>query len=178
MSELVFFGICFIALSLMVLIRFILGPSVADRAVAADAEAAPAAGSTLYEGGGGMLILYAMLIGFALDLLFGDPVWLPHPVVGMGKLISCYERRIRPLFPTTPRGELLGGALMVEQQAPSLGVESFCYFLEHTPGVYYDLGCGVGTGLHTPTFCVDESVIGTGIALQVMSVLRLLKHTW
>ena len=37
MSELVFLGICFIALALMVLIRFILGPSVADRAVAADA---------------------------------------------------------------------------------------------------------------------------------------------
>ena len=36
MSELVFLGICFIALALMVLIRFILGPSVADRAVAAD----------------------------------------------------------------------------------------------------------------------------------------------
>ena len=37
MNELVFLGICFIALALMVLIRFILGPSVADRAVAADA---------------------------------------------------------------------------------------------------------------------------------------------
>lgn len=37
MSELVFLGICFIVLALMVLIRFILGPSVADRAVAADA---------------------------------------------------------------------------------------------------------------------------------------------
>jgi len=59
-----------------------------------------------------MLILYAMLIGFALDLLFGDPAWLPHPVVGMGKLISWYERRIRPLFPATPRGELCGGALL------------------------------------------------------------------
>ena len=68
-----------------------------------------------------MLILYAMLIGFALDLLFGDPVWLPHPVVGMGKLISCYERRIRPLFPATPRGELLGGALL----AVSLPLLSF-----------------------------------------------------
>ena len=59
-----------------------------------------------------MLILYAMLLGFTLDLLFGDPAWLPHPVVGMGKLISWYERRIRPLFPATPRGELWGGALL------------------------------------------------------------------
>ena len=27
-----------------------------------------------------MLILYAMLAGFMLDLIFGDPAWLPHPV--------------------------------------------------------------------------------------------------
>ena len=59
-----------------------------------------------------MLILQAMLIGFVLDLLFGDPVWLPHPVVGMGKCITWYERRIRPLFPPTPRFELWGGALL------------------------------------------------------------------
>ena len=71
--------------------------------------------------------------------------------------------------------EFLGDALMVEQQAPSLGVESFCYFLDHTPGVYYDLGCGIGTGLHTPTFRFDEDVIRTGVTLQVMSVLKLLE---
>ncbi len=59
-----------------------------------------------------MLILQAVLIGFMLDLLFGDPVWLPHPVVGMGKCITWYERRIRPLFPPTPRFELWGGALL------------------------------------------------------------------
>ena len=59
-----------------------------------------------------MLILYAMLIGFALDLLFGDPAWLPHPVVWMGRFITGYERRVRPLFPKTPRGELWCGVLL------------------------------------------------------------------
>lgn len=28
-----------------------------------------------------------------LDLLIGDPKWLPHPVVGMGRLISTLEKR-------------------------------------------------------------------------------------
>ena len=69
---------------------------------------------------------------------------------------------------------LVGDGLMVPQAAPSLGVESFSFFLEHTPGVYYDLGCGVGTGLHTPTFRVDEAVLETGLALQVAAVRRLL----
>ena len=36
MPELCFFAICFIILALCLLVRFILGPSVADRAVAAD----------------------------------------------------------------------------------------------------------------------------------------------
>ena len=26
--------------------------------------------------------------GFLLDKILGDPLWLPHPVVGFGKLIS------------------------------------------------------------------------------------------
>ncbi len=59
-----------------------------------------------------MLILWAMLGGAALDLLFGDPPWLPHPVVLMGRYIAWFERRIRALLPRTPKGELLGGALL------------------------------------------------------------------
>lgn len=31
--------------------------------------------------------------GFLLDKILGDPLWLPHPVVGFGKLISWCERR-------------------------------------------------------------------------------------
>ena len=36
MEELIFFAICFIVMALCLLIRLIIGPSVADRAVAAD----------------------------------------------------------------------------------------------------------------------------------------------
>ena len=36
MSELLFFAICFLALALMLIVRIAKGPSVADRAVAAD----------------------------------------------------------------------------------------------------------------------------------------------
>lgn len=59
-----------------------------------------------------MLILYAVLAGFALDLVFGDPAWLPHPVVIMGKYISWFERAVRPRFPKTPSGERRSGALL------------------------------------------------------------------
>lgn len=35
-----------------------------------------------------------LLVGWLLDLLLGDPVWLPHPVVWFGKAISLCERKL------------------------------------------------------------------------------------
>ena len=57
-----------------------------------------------------MLICWAVLGGFVLDAIFGDPAWLPHPVVLMGKAITALEKRLRAQFPQTPQGELCGGA--------------------------------------------------------------------
>ena len=37
------------------------------------------------------MVLWAVLGGFVLDALFGDPAWLPHPVVLMGRCISRLE---------------------------------------------------------------------------------------
>jgi adenosylcobinamide-phosphate synthase len=36
----------------------------------------------------------ALLIGWVLDLLLGDPARLPHPVVWFGRLIACGEKRL------------------------------------------------------------------------------------
>ena len=59
-----------------------------------------------------MNILYAMLGGFALDWIFGDPAWLTHPVVIMGKAIAALESGLRKRLPQTPRGERLAGLTM------------------------------------------------------------------
>ena len=59
-----------------------------------------------------MMTVWAVLGGFVLDALFGDPAWLPHPVVYMGKAISELEKCLRPRLPKTPQGELLGGAIV------------------------------------------------------------------
>ena len=40
-----------------------------------------------------MLIFFAVLGGFILDAIFGDPLWLPHPVVYMGKVCLLYTSR-------------------------------------------------------------------------------------
>ena len=36
----------------------------------------------------------SLLIGWFLDLLIGDPAWLPHPVVGFGKMIAFGEHHL------------------------------------------------------------------------------------
>ena len=54
----------------------------------------------------------AVLGGFVLDAVFGDPAWLPHPVVLMGKCISKLEKKLRARFPKTQQGELLAGAVL------------------------------------------------------------------
>lgn len=38
--------------------------------------------------------LLPLLIGWTADKLFGDPRWLPHPVVAMGKIIAWGEKRL------------------------------------------------------------------------------------
>lgn len=56
--------------------------------------------------------LCAILAGFGMDLLWGDPRWIPHPVVLIGKLISALERVLRRGLPATKSGERLAGGLL------------------------------------------------------------------
>ena len=36
----------------------------------------------------------AFFFGFLLDLLLGDPYWLPHPIRLIGSLISGLEKKL------------------------------------------------------------------------------------
>ena len=59
-----------------------------------------------------MKIIYAAIIALALDMMLGDPEWLIHPVVIMGKCISRAERALRRIFPATERGEFAAGLML------------------------------------------------------------------
>jgi adenosylcobinamide-phosphate synthase len=52
----------------------------------------------------------ALLLGFFLDLLLGDPQWMPHPVRGIGFLIREGESLLRRLLPGKER---LAGTILV-----------------------------------------------------------------
>ena len=38
------------------------------------------------------LVILPLIAGYLLDLAFGDPRTIPHPVVGFGNMISWAER--------------------------------------------------------------------------------------
>jgi len=50
----------------------------------------------------------ALALGALLDLLLGDPRWLPHPIRGIGLLINVLERLLRRI-----RYEKAGGCILV-----------------------------------------------------------------
>ena len=55
----------------------------------------------------------ALVLGFFIDLLVGDPRWLYHPVRIIGNGISFLESCFRRWFPATQKGERMGGFLLV-----------------------------------------------------------------
>lgn len=59
-----------------------------------------------------MISLAACIGGFCLDFLFGDPVWLYHPVRIMGNVISLLEKAVRKISRNSKSGLLIGGGLL------------------------------------------------------------------
>ena len=72
-----------------------------------------------------MMTLIAIVIGFILDLIFGDPHSLPHPICLIGNLISFLERNLRKIFGFSNNGLLFGGGVLV------LIVISTCFALPY-----------------------------------------------
>ena len=58
------------------------------------------------------LTALALLIGYALDMLLGDPRSIPHPIVAIGKLIAGLEKLLRRVFPKTVPGETAAGGVL------------------------------------------------------------------
>ena len=59
-----------------------------------------------------LIVILPLLIGWLLDLVLGDPAWLPHPVVGFGKLIAFGERYLNKGSHRRLRGALMSLALI------------------------------------------------------------------
>lgn len=69
------------------------------------------------------LSILAVVLGFVLDLLIGDPHWLYHPIRLVGALISALEKLLRGVFPNNKNGELTAGVFLL---ALTAGITTGC----------------------------------------------------
>ncbi len=60
-----------------------------------------------------MIKTFSLFAGWLLDLICGDPRWLPHPVVGFGKIIAFGEHRLNKGMHRKVKGALMAIALIV-----------------------------------------------------------------
>ena len=72
---------------------------------------------------------------------------------------------------TIKKAEDFIGKSNIEETEKRMGAEDFGYYTQQIPGCFYRLGVmneakGIVSGVHTPTFNIDESAIETGIGMM------------
>lgn len=60
-----------------------------------------------------MMTLVAVVCGFILDLFFGDPLWMPHPICLIGNLIGFLEKKLRKIAGDDSSNLLVAGFCLV-----------------------------------------------------------------
>lgn len=78
--------------------------------------------------------------------------------------------------------DLFGAEKVIPKEAPSMGTEDVGYFMENTPGCYYNFGVanpekGYGNPTHSPFFAADPDALPCGAALYTAIALRFLSET-
>ncbi|GFP21167.1 adenosylcobinamide-phosphate synthase [Candidatus Hakubella thermalkaliphila] len=94
------------------------------------------------------LIYYSFLspvpLAYLLDLIIGDPRWLPHPVVGIGRLVSRGEKvLLRPTLTSRQkrvRGIILGLGILSIAWAAAWSIVKISYLLNPFLGYLVSVG--------------------------------------
>ena len=70
-----------------------------------------------------------LALACALDAVVGDPRWFPHPVRGMGSIVSWYDRQVHQLFLSPSKQRIAGVLLAVALPAGAYGIGSLFIWL-------------------------------------------------
>lgn len=103
---------------------------------------------------------------FFLDLLIGDPRWLPHPVRFIGKAISAAESLLRTIA-TTPRAEQAAGIVLVAVIVLPSGL--LVHWLIHFTSML-----STALGFAVSVVIAATTLAARGLADAARSVLKLL----
>lgn len=114
------------------------------------------------------MIFFKLTIGYILDLIFGDPAWLYHPIRLIGKMIAAGEKITRRLFPKTGGGQVAAGGVM------AAGVVLLSFFIPW--GILW-LCEKVHAGLAfvVETFWIYEILAGRCLQTEARKVMAALK---
>ena len=107
---------------------------------------------------------FAILIGWVLDLIFGDPQRLPHPVVGFGKMISWGEHRLNKGAHRKLKGAFLAITLIL---LVFLATFLLRYLFSKLPSPF---GEGMGVRLLFDILIVFYCLAGTTLIREVRNV--------
>ncbi len=108
-----------------------------------------------------------LILAFALDLVIGDPEWLPHPVRWIGRLISFLEGVIRR-FTSAPAQERLGGAVLAVTTVAAVYATAYLLLYSayrHSTPIFYLLS----------TYIVWTSVAARSLKKEAEGVVSALK---
>ena len=113
-----------------------------------------------------MIKAISLLIGWLLDLVLGDPSWLPHPVVGFGKMIAFGERHLNKGNHRMLKGAIMSIFLIVLVFTIIWLIENQLSIIHYTLSIIFDVilifYCLAGTTLIREVrevFCaVDRSL--------------------
>jgi len=110
--------------------------------------------------------LFSTLAGWLLDLVFGDPVWLPHPIVGFGKLIAAGEKWLNKGSHRRLKGALLAIVLIA---AVAASTWALLYGLQLLGA---RLGCGLWLRRIAEAILIFFCLAGTTLRKEVREVFR------
>ncbi|HEY6873823.1 MAG TPA: adenosylcobinamide-phosphate synthase CbiB [Geobacteraceae bacterium] len=104
-----------------------------------------------------------ILAAVCLDLLLGDPRWLPHPVVWIGRLIAALEKWLRLLVPNERTGGLLLLVMTVGVTCGvALGVLQWAYaaspYMGFAAAVFLSWTCLAARSLHGESRLVADAL--------------------
>lgn len=126
-----------------------------------------------------ILPIIPLLLGWLLDFLFGDPSWLPHPVVYMGRWISFWEHRLN-----NGSHRMFKGAILALASIALIYISTY-YILNILPshtgelkgGFHSLLRDGLVMGLQTIAifFCLAGHTLRNEVRMVFKAVDRSLK---
>ena len=114
---------------------------------------------------------FALLIGWVLDLIFGDPQRLPHPVVGFGKMISWGEHRLNKGAHRKLKGAFLAITLIL---LVFLATFLLRYLFSKLPSPF---GEGMGVRLLFDVMIIFYCLAGTTLIREVRNVFLALDRS-